>query len=149
NCAHCHRRGGGGSAAFDVQYSLPLAKTNLLGARPTQGTFNIHHAQVIAPGDPYRSVLFYRMSKLGHGRMPQFGSQLIDDEGLKLIYDWIVSLGDAKSIKPTAGIDITDVDQRLATTGGALELATAIRQGNVAKDVSQQVIVRGTVHADP
>ena len=76
NCGHCHRRGGGGSAAFDVQMSIPLDKARLVGGRPTQGTFGIHDAQLVAPGDPYRSVLYYRMMKLGHGRMPQFGSQV-------------------------------------------------------------------------
>jgi hypothetical protein len=44
NCAHCHRRGGGGTAAMDVQYQLKLDKTNLLHERPTQGTFGIHSA---------------------------------------------------------------------------------------------------------
>jgi len=92
NCAHCHRRGGGGSAFFDVQYDFPLAKTSLLGTRPTQGTFGIHDAEIVAPGDPFRSVLYYRMAKLGHGRMPQFGSQVVDPQGIKLIHDWIASL---------------------------------------------------------
>ena len=65
NCAHCHRRGGGGTAAMDVQYHLKLDKTNLLEERPTQGTFGIHSAQILRPGDPYQSVLFYRMAKVG------------------------------------------------------------------------------------
>jgi len=91
NCAHCHRRGGGGSASFDVQYEIPFDKTRL-NTRPTQGTFGIHGAQVVAPGDPYRSVLYYRLAKLGHGRMPQFGSNLVDTAGVKLIHDWIASL---------------------------------------------------------
>src|SRR5439155_17019668 len=88
---HCHTRGGGGSSFFDVQYKLPLAKTSLIGSRPTQGTFGIFEAEIVAPGDPYRSVLYYRMSKLGHGRMPQFGSQIVDPRGTKLIRDWISS----------------------------------------------------------
>ena len=92
NCAHCHRRGGGGTAAMDVQHHLTLKKTNLLQARPTQGTFGIHGAEVLGAGDPYRSVLLYRMSKLGRGRMPYIGSSVVDEAGVALLHDWIASL---------------------------------------------------------
>src|SRR5262249_40908344 len=92
NCGHCHSRGGGGSSFFDVQYKHPLARTSLIGSRPTQGTFGIFEAEPVAPGDPYRSVLYYRMSKLGPGRMPQFGSQVVDAHGVNLIREWIRSL---------------------------------------------------------
>ena len=44
--------------------------------RPIQGTFNIAGARIIAPGDPASSVLYYRMSKLGGGRMPRVGSDV-------------------------------------------------------------------------
>ncbi|GAB4157243.1 MAG: PQQ-dependent sugar dehydrogenase [Planctomycetaceae bacterium] len=92
NCAHCHRRGGGGTAAMELPYQLPMEKTNLLNARPTQGTFKIHGAQVLAPGDPFRSVLYYRMAKLGRGRMPHFGSNVVDQQGLQLIREWILRM---------------------------------------------------------
>ena len=39
-----------------------------IGVRPGQGTFGIPHARILAPGDPYRSVLFYRMALAGPGR---------------------------------------------------------------------------------
>jgi putative heme-binding domain-containing protein len=92
NCAHCHRRGGGGTAAIDVQFQHSIEKTNLLNARPTQGTFGVHRAGVVAAGAPHRSVLFIRMAKLGRGRMPYFGSSMVDEAGLQLIHDWIQQL---------------------------------------------------------
>ena len=61
----------------------------ILEVRPVQGTFEIPGARILAPGDPYRSVLFYRMSKLGRGRMPHIGSEIVDEKGLRLIHDWI------------------------------------------------------------
>jgi glucose/arabinose dehydrogenase len=82
NCGHCHRRGGGGSSFFDVNYSHPLDKTSLLGTRPTQGTFNMLGAQIVAP-ETLTARLYYRISKLGHGRMPQFGSQVVDRHGTR------------------------------------------------------------------
>ena len=92
NCAHCHHQGGGGATVFDLSYHLPLKRTKLLGLRPAQGDFDLENARVVAPGDPYRSVLLYRMAKQGNGRMPHLGSRRIDTAGLKLIHDWIADM---------------------------------------------------------
>ncbi|MGE0755737.1 MAG: PQQ-dependent sugar dehydrogenase [Pirellulaceae bacterium] len=92
NCAHCHRLHAGSSVLSKLQYDLPLEKASLLGERPTQGTFGIPAAEVVAPGDPYRSILLYRMSKIGSGRMPHLGSQLVDPSGVDLVHRWIDSL---------------------------------------------------------
>ena len=89
NCAHCHRPGGGGLATMDVRFTVPLESTNLLGSRPAQGTFSLSAAKVLVPGDPYRSLLFYRMATSGRGHMPKFGSSLVDEQGMLLIKDWI------------------------------------------------------------
>ncbi|MFP6764749.1 MAG: PQQ-dependent sugar dehydrogenase, partial [Planctomycetaceae bacterium] len=91
NCAHCHRRGGGGTAAMELLQNLKLPKTKIV-SRPTQGTFGLADAWVVAPGDPYASTLYYRMAKVGRGRMPHFGSQVVDEAGLRLIHDWIEQL---------------------------------------------------------
>ena len=172
NCGHCHSRGGGGSAAFDVQYHIPLDKARLLSARPTQGTFGILGAEVVAPSDPYRSVLYYRMSKLGHGHMPQFGAQLVDQQGLRLIHDWIASL--PPSVEMTAApsvqklrrdeqarihqISAADGDrariaelasQQMATPSGALLLVDHIVSGQIAAQTRQPLIELGTGHTDP
>jgi uncharacterized repeat protein (TIGR03806 family) len=91
NCSHCHRRGGGGTAAIEVPLEISFEKTRLI-SRPTQGSFGIVDPWVVAPGDPERSILFYRMSKVGRGRMPHFGSRVIDDQGLALLREWITQL---------------------------------------------------------
>jgi putative heme-binding domain-containing protein len=92
NCAHCHKNGGGGSAYVHLPYELPLDQTRSLGVRPAQGTFGIHDAKIIAPGDPYRSVLYFRMAKLGPGHMPYIGTSVVDPRGLELVHDWIRQL---------------------------------------------------------
>ena len=92
NCAHCHHQGGGGATVFDLSYHLPLKRTKLLDLPPAQGDFDLENARVVAPGDPYRSVLLYRMAKQGNGRMPHLGSRRIDPAGLKLIHDWIANM---------------------------------------------------------
>ena len=92
NCAVCHRPGGGSSSMVDLRRDRPLQETFTLGVRPALGTFGITEPAIIAPGDPTRSVLFYRMAKLGHGRMPHVGSSVVDEAGLALIGKWIESL---------------------------------------------------------
>ncbi|WP_254511271.1 PQQ-dependent sugar dehydrogenase [Anatilimnocola floriformis] len=138
NCAHCHRRGGGGSASFDVQYEIPFDKTRLV-TRPTQGTFNLPAAHVVTPGDPYRSVLYYRMAKLGHGRMPQFGSQVVDTVGLKLIHDWIASLPPEKGVTNPPPLP----------TSPDLNVPVQALQVISQPAVSKNLIDAGIAHQDP
>jgi putative heme-binding domain-containing protein len=92
NCGHCHRFNGGGSSYIYLQHQLPLRDVKAIGVRPTQGTFGIHDAQVIASGDPYRSVLYFRLAKAGPGHMPHLGSKIVDARGLALVHDWIRQL---------------------------------------------------------
>jgi len=163
NCAHCHRRGGGGTAAIDLQSNLKLDKTNL-ASRPTQGTFDIFDAHVLAPGDPYRSVLYYRLAKLGRGHMPQFGCNVVDEAGLKLVHDWIRSMP-AKQDTPAAIAavrkkhseataflaDSSDdkktsaaIDSLLADPSGALLLLRAWDDGRVHASAQEKVLARIT-----
>jgi putative heme-binding domain-containing protein len=92
NCAHCHQLGAGGSADINLAYSTPPGQTRTIGLRPTQGTFGIDEARIIAPGAPERSVLFYRIAKTGAGRMPRLGSRRVDEAAVRLIADWIARM---------------------------------------------------------
>ncbi len=92
NCAHCHQFGAGGTADLDLRHDVPLAQTKTLGVRPVQGTFEIPGAHILSPGDPFRSVLFYRVSKTGSGRMPHIGSEVVDERGVELMHAWVGQL---------------------------------------------------------
>jgi putative heme-binding domain-containing protein len=92
NCAHCHQFGAGGTADLELRYEIPLDQTKTLEVRPVQGTFDLPGGQILTPGDPYRSVLFYRVSKLGRGRMPHIGSEIVDERGVRVLHDWIRQL---------------------------------------------------------
>jgi putative heme-binding domain-containing protein len=98
NCSHCHQFGAGGTADIDFRREMTLEQTKALDVRPMQGAFDIADARILAPGDPYRSVLYYRMAKLGRGRMPHIGSEIVDERGLRLIYDWIRQLPGRTSV---------------------------------------------------
>ncbi|MEM7474099.1 MAG: PQQ-dependent sugar dehydrogenase [Planctomycetota bacterium] len=97
NCAHCHCRGGGGTVALDLVFSNSNEQINALSFPTTQGGFGLEQPKVIVPGDPYSSILYYRMATAGNGHMPKLWSRDNDREGLKLVHDWIRSLDPEQS----------------------------------------------------
>lgn len=107
NCAHCHRRDGGGAVAMNVVYQQALDKAGIIDEIPTQGTFGIENARVVAPGDPYRSVLLYRFCKHGPGHMPKLGGLEVDHFGAKLLHDWIQSLGNESRLELDSELNAT------------------------------------------
>ncbi|MCH2202032.1 MAG: PQQ-dependent sugar dehydrogenase [Fuerstiella sp.] len=132
NCSHCHRMHAGGSVLSEMQYGLSLESTKMVNARPSQGTFGIHGARVITPGDPFRSVLFYRVAKLGSGRMPKIGSTEVDLDGVALIQDWLSQLpgddeGTAKS-PASLSVDSAMHLKRLQQAGSAAEQSASLTQ---------------------
>jgi putative heme-binding domain-containing protein len=160
NCAHCHQMGAGGTAEIDVRNALALDRTKTVGVRPTQGTFGIPDAHIVSPGDPYRSVLYYRISKLGGGRMPHLGSDLVDVRGVQLIHDWISALPSADSTRPAAerarastrsrAKNPSDwVAQELSNTSTALLLADEIGQNKWPAAERDQVLRAASASTEP
>ncbi len=166
NCAHCHRPGGGSNAALDLDFTVPLFRTGIVGTRPTQGTFALPDAQLIAPGDPFRSVLFYRLATIGGGHMPKVGSRAMDAPGVALMEAWIRALGTAApETKPGADATLADsvaaaeslrsvsagvaqplsaiIDRLLASTSGALMLARLLDDKAVPALAQADAVARG------
>ena len=104
NCGHCHRPGGGGTAMINFDYRLEREATRLVDIKPAQGAFGLKGSRIVAPGDPFASVLFYRMTKLGRGHMPHIGSAITDRRGLELVYDWIAHLSPESSEAVRGGV---------------------------------------------
>ncbi|MBQ16508.1 MAG: hypothetical protein CMJ65_05235 [Planctomycetaceae bacterium] len=92
NCGHCHRLHAGSAVLAYMHHDISLTATRMLDSKPSQGTFGIPDARIIAPGDPLRSVLFLRVSKLGRGRMPHIGSERVDRRATTMIGKWISEL---------------------------------------------------------
>jgi len=99
NCSHCHRKWGGGNAEFQLLATLPLAETGILNVRPGHGLFKMKESRLIVPGKPGQSMIPYRMNKIGLGRMPHVGSNLVDEQGTKLVTDWIRQLNKTNAAK--------------------------------------------------
>jgi putative heme-binding domain-containing protein len=148
NCAQCHLRGGGGASDFDVRADVALDRTKLLGLRPSHGTFALDDAAVVTAGDPTRSVLYYRMATLGRGRMPHFGSTVVDARGLKLIGDWIAALP-TDAAAATQGTLAADQPPATASPSKALGVLRAIDGGTFPPEVMARMVAWGTSHGDP
>jgi putative heme-binding domain-containing protein len=151
NCAVCHRPGGGGTSQMDLRRDKAPDQTFALGVRPALGTFGIDDASIIAPGDPSRSTLFYRMAKTGHGRMPYVGSALVDREGLDLVARWIESLpapppsgkrADELALLKRLKAGEPVAERLLASTSGALDVVRALDAGEFPEAVRSGVLER-------
>ena len=92
NCSICHRPGGPGGGPEDFRFSTPLASMNACDQVPTLNDYGIADARLIAPGDPDRSIIHFRIGSDSDGRMPPLASFLVDESGLDLITQWIESL---------------------------------------------------------
>ena len=111
NCAHCHRFGAGGSVASFFNYEQKLEESRTLNFSPSQGTFGIPDAHVITPGDPLRSVLYYRISSLGPAHMPRIGSRVISEAALNLVYDWIKQMPNPSATNEPAAAAAAKVEE--------------------------------------
>ncbi|MEM7012988.1 MAG: PQQ-dependent sugar dehydrogenase, partial [Verrucomicrobiota bacterium] len=50
NCAHCHRRHGGGSSPLEINFERDLSATATLWEKPTRGDFGLDDAHIFTPG---------------------------------------------------------------------------------------------------
>lgn len=156
NCSHCHRKWGGGNGEFRLLATLTDDETGIFDQRPRHGGFYIPDARMLAPGDPGRSVLFYRMAKLGPGRMPRLGSSLVDHDGLNLIHEWISGLKPSATKREerhvvaslnsltSADARAARIDELLATTTGAINLMRTADSELLDTEIRAQVVSRAT-----
>lgn len=143
NCSVCHVADGGGNAKLEVKFLQELRDAKLVNERPLHGTFDLTDSRLIAPGDPFASILFYRLSKLGRGRMPHVSSRQHDGQGLKLIHDWIRNLPPMapaiapaeKADKPAAAETVDDKsDEAKLAEAKAAELKKAEEAARKAEE---------------
>jgi putative heme-binding domain-containing protein len=157
NCAHCHQNAAGGTATIDLRAEIGLGQAKAVDVSPIQGAFNIADARLLAPGDPLRSVLYYRISKTGPGRMPHIGSEIVDSHGVSVIHDWICSLpvsaenadshqAEKAALAVVLAIKSSDpathpaLKELLSSTPGALMLARALDQKLVPAESSPAIV---------
>ncbi len=109
NCAICHVVAGGGNSQIELSFDKEDAAMNLFDVQPHHDRFGIEDAEIVASGDPERSLLLYRVSTLGKGRMPPLASSVVDEEGVRLLHDWI-------SRRQPLGAEVSDADKNETIT---------------------------------
>lgn len=138
NCGMCHHPGGNAIVSFYLNRELPFNKLNTNKSTGI-GTFGMRNAKLIVPGDPYRSVLMYRISKLGYGRMPYIGSQVVDSAGMALVSQWIRSLSDQPSESASPPIAADSAEAKALAT---LARSAVAKRGE--RDAAIEVLVQST-----
>jgi putative heme-binding domain-containing protein len=159
NCGHCHRFGGGGAAKIDLRQEVALADMKVAGVRASLGSFDLTDPYLVCGGDASRSVLLLRISKLGQGRMPHIGSEMVDERGVRLIRQWIESLpatpldpSTAPSIAGREAVerlktgDMAVCDKLLSTPTGALDLLGALA---ALPDAARKEAIRRALERPP
>lgn len=135
--------GGNASTVFETLFNKPLVQSKMLASKPMRGDFGLKESQIVTPGSPTQSVLYYRMAKSGTGRMPHIGSQLTDAAGVRLIGQWIASL--PKNTDHLAALDelcgptvkkndeqrLKAARELLESLDGCIELSTALAERRV------------------
>ncbi len=93
NCAHCHTLNGGGNSAMNFDWLMPLERMRAIDEPPQHGDFGLPNARVIAPGAAGRSVVIPRIAIRGPGQMPPVGTRAGDPDGVRVLAEWIATLG--------------------------------------------------------
>ncbi len=130
NCAHCHVYGGGGSVDLQLRFAIANDELKAIGVRPARGDFALPDAEIIKPGDPGASTLYYRMAKFGRDRMPHLGSERPDETGLDIIGRWIAGM-DRSPKRSERDPDSGPPGPLLARPKSALRLARRLGRGEL------------------
>jgi len=92
NCSYCHQPATNMRGNFDARITTPLEQQNLIDG----GVFvdlGVTNPRVITPQNTSKSIAHIRMNSTQAGvSMPPLGKNVIDDQGVQLIADWINNL---------------------------------------------------------
>jgi len=90
NCANCHRADNAVGVPLDLSWTTPFADMRACNEVPLRGDAGVPGALVITPGDAGMSTLYLRMQSHDAAvRMPPIGSQMVHDEAVGIIAEWI------------------------------------------------------------
>ncbi|MEZ6194715.1 MAG: hypothetical protein R3F20_03150 [Planctomycetota bacterium] len=89
HCASCHQPGGPGSGTMDLRLDTPFEDTGIFASKSHE-----LRRGVAVPGRPRHSRFIQRMGSVGWDRMPSLLSTVPDEEGIRMLSEWIASKGD-------------------------------------------------------
>ena len=74
----------------------PLERAKMIDELPVHEDLGLPNARLVAPGSPESSVLYQRITRRGEKQMPPVSTNLVDEQGARLIKEWILSLPKAR-----------------------------------------------------
>ena len=100
NCSSCHHAGAsflGGGPTWIASPGVDVSERGLVGAphhnTPMAAALGLINAPLVDPGNPAGSVLMARVNSSDPDlRMPPLGRNVVDEEGARLLEQWIRSL---------------------------------------------------------
>jgi uncharacterized repeat protein (TIGR03806 family) len=95
NCGHCHNpHGPANTSGLNLTYNEPVGINMGVNKSPVAtGKGSGGRRYSIVPGQPDASILVYRMEATDPGAMmPELGRQLVHQEGVALIKEWIAGM---------------------------------------------------------
>ncbi|MGJ8633667.1 MAG: PQQ-dependent sugar dehydrogenase [Luteolibacter sp.] len=99
NCAYCHYDGSDVVPdSWSGEASLTIEETNLLHGISTGGFGLVDEThRMVIPGDTAKSIILSRAAESnGYSRMPPLATNVIDEEGVALLIDWISNYANTK-----------------------------------------------------
>ena len=141
NCSHCHKVSGGSGLTNQMNIAVRTGDLELLNMPPLRGDFGIQGGSLIEPGNPYRSVLYYRTATHAAGHMPMIGTRTLDKQGVELIHDWIRSLDPERQIAQSS-TEPRNVEEALA-------LYHAIQSGKLTQNEAKAAVNSCLESSDP
>jgi mono/diheme cytochrome c family protein len=141
NCSHCHKVSGGSGLTSQMNTAVPTSSMELINFQPNKGYFGLEGAPQIDPGNPYNSILYYRIATRAAGHMPMFGARTLDKSGVQIIHDWIRSMD---PLKKTAKATLTPTNVQ-----EALALYHQINSGELSRKDRETAIEACLKSSDP
>lgn len=94
NCAHCHQENSHCDyRPLRLAFSETADPVNLGQCVPPQEILNPVLSSIILPGNYNKSMMYFRLSSVDEAnRMPLLGRTLVDDTGVQLLRDYILSI---------------------------------------------------------
>ena len=74
---------------MELEFTKSLAEMKIVNVRPVHDSYGIKDAKLVAPGEPERSVLLYRIRHRDKGHMPPLATRVVDREMTEAMADWI------------------------------------------------------------
>ena len=78
---------------MDLRFGTAFKDTKTCGVTPQGGDLGVANAKLITPANPAASLVSVRPHAAAANRMPPLASSVVDEPGVKVIDDWINSMG--------------------------------------------------------